>query len=155
MQKELERDELFFDELAETLEGSLQRAHRPIGEDVDTVSIERPRSPLLTFDQKSKNWVNTREVAPKQKTFNGNVTRFNSVTRNGRACIKELDRIIPFKPDAEFPASSLGLLNWSLHGSNLDTNKKLELEIRPIESSSGEIKRLLLRDCRRKETLKL
>jgi hypothetical protein len=150
MKKEIEKDEPFFDELAETLEGSLQRAHRPIGEDVDSVSIERPRSPLVTFNQKTKDWVNTREEAPRTESMTGNVTRFNSVTRNGRVFVKELGRIVPFKPDGDFPGSSLGLLTWSLHGSNLDIQKKLEREVRPVKSSSGDTKRLLLSDCKRK-----
>lgn len=149
VKRELERDEPFFDELAETLEGSLQRSHRIIGDGVTKVGLERARIPLLTFDSKSKDWVNTREESPKVKTVHGNVTRFNSVSRNGRAFIRELDRIVPFRPDGDFPNARLGLLTWSLHGSNVDHQKQLTFAVREIKSARGEVKRLLLSDCHR------
>lgn len=84
LKKTFEREEPFFDELAETLEGSLQRGHRVIGENITNISIGRPRSEIVLFDQKTKDWVNTREEIPTEETVTGNVTRFNSVTRNGR-----------------------------------------------------------------------
>lgn len=147
----LEADEPFLDELAETLEGSLQRAHRPIGEGVQIITIERPRAPLLTFDDASKLWVNTREEAQVATAFTGAVTRFNSITRNGRVFINELGRVIPFKPDGDFPGGAFQYLTWSLHGSTNDLPKLLNVNAREVKSASGETKRLMLSDCARAE----
>ena len=45
------KDEPFFDALAETIEGPLQRAHRPIGQGVSGIKVERPRAELVTFNK--------------------------------------------------------------------------------------------------------
>jgi len=146
--KDFEKKEPFFDDLAETLEGSLQRAHRPIGDGVETISIERPRSDLLCFDQTTSDWVNTREEVAELKTVTGNVTRYNSNTRNGRIYIKELGIIIPFKPNGDFPTANLWHLSWSLHGSNTGLPKQLELEVRYVNSAIGDTKRILISDTK-------
>lgn len=148
----VDKQEPFFDELAENLEGSLQRAHRPVGDTVSGVTLERPRSVLLGFDEETKDWVNTSEENPISEIMTGNMTRFNSVTRNGRVFVDQLGRIVPIRPDEDFPAGRLPLLTWSLHGSNSsDLPKKLELNVKRVNSASGKTKRLLLSDCRRIE----
>lgn len=145
----MDRDEPFFDELAETLEGSLQRSHRPIGEGVETITIERPRSELLAFNAATKLWVNTRETAENTSSFTGCITRFNSITRNGRAFIDQLGRVLPVKPADDFIMAGLSYLTWSLHGSANRLPKELAIDAREIKSASGETKRLLLVDCSR------
>jgi len=142
-------DKPFFDDLAEHMEGSLQRAHRVISEaGVTVVSVQRPRGEqLVEFDQETSLWVNTRSIDEFPETFTGNITRFNSVSPNGRAFIDEFGRIVPFKRNGDFPESKRGLLSWSLHGSNLDTKKKLEIQARKVESSNGIVKRLIVSDC--------
>ncbi|MBB2905814.1 hypothetical protein FHR76_002196 [Rhizobium sp. RAS22] len=144
-------EDVFFDELAEELEGSLQRAHRVIAEEgVTSVSVERPRGGgLVIFDQQTNAWVNTRAPSEAEETLIGNVTRFNTVSPNGRAYIDEYERIIPFKRVAEFPVDRRLLLSWSLHESNRDSKKKLSFEARTVESASGAVKRLLISDCAR------
>lgn len=147
----IEEDEPFLDELAETLEGSLQRAHRPIDEEVTTVTVERPRSALLTLDSATKAWVNTRDISTGISALTGNVTRFNAITRNGRAFIDQLGRVVPFKPDGDFAMGGLQYLTWSLHGSNTGLPKALTINAREVKSASGETKRILLVDCMRNE----
>ena len=144
-------DDLIFDQLAEKMEGSLQRAHKSIDHDVSTVTLERPRSPLIEFNKETSLWVNTREENPLVQRFTGNVTRYNSKTGNARAYIKELHRIIPVKRSDDFPATKKGLLTWSLHGDNVastvSASKELEFMAKRIESARGEPKRLILMDC--------
>lgn len=143
----IDADDTFFDQLAETLEGSLQRAHRAIDHGVEHVTIERPRSPLVTFDSKTSEWVNTREENPKAQEFSGNVTRYNSISGNGRAFIRELDRVIPFRPGDKFPESKRGYLTWSLHGNTIRGTKELKFFASRIDSARGDPKRLILVDC--------
>jgi hypothetical protein len=147
----IEQDEPFLDELAETLEGSLQRAHRPVGDEVTTITVERPRSALLTFNEATKAWVNTRDVNAGTSALTGNVTRFNAITRNGRAFIDQLGRVVPFKPDGDFSMNGLQYLTWSLHGSNTGLPKALTINAREVKSASGETKRIMLVDCMRNE----
>ncbi|MEM6309975.1 MAG: hypothetical protein AAF754_07985 [Pseudomonadota bacterium] len=145
----LKRRPADLDELAETLEGSLQAAHRPIGEagKIGQISIGTPRQQLLVLDEETKDWVNTREEAVGLEVFQGNITRYNSLSRNGRAFIDQLERVVPVRPDGDFPIQQLGFLTWSLHGSNTGAPKKLTLRARRVSSASGKVKRLLIADC--------
>lgn len=140
-----------FDELSEVLEGSLQDAHRPIGGGgtIGTISIGSPRQELVKFDENTKDWVNTREEAVRLEAVRGNITRYNALSRNSRVFVDQLQRVVPMRPDADFPAGNLSLLTWSLHGSNVGTPSKLDMEVRRISSASGKVKRLLLADCKR------
>lgn len=139
-------DEPFFDDLAETLEGSLQRGHRAIDEGISKITLERPRSPLLTFDSQTSAWVNTRQENEKVEELQGNVTRYNSVTGNGRAYINELARIVPFRPGKDFSPLKAGYLTWSLHGNATAVPLQLKLFATKIRSANGEVKRLILSD---------
>lgn len=143
----LKADETFFDLLAETLEGSLQRAHRAIDHGGGTITVERPRSELITFDAATSEWVNTREIDPTVKEYSGNITRYNSISRNGRAYIRELGKVLPFRPALEFPDNKRGFLTWSLHGDNVATSKDLKIWASRVDSAQGEPKRLFLSDC--------
>jgi len=143
-----------FDELSEILEGSLQSAHRPIGEvgDDDCVTgiqISTPRNQLVTFDTESKDWVNTREEALGLEVIRGNITRYNSLSRNARVFVDQFQRVIPIRPDSDFSIGDLQLLTWSLHGSNIGARNKLDMRVRRVSSASGKVKRLLLADCQR------
>lgn len=141
-------DETFFDQLAETLEGSLQRAHRVIDQkSAAKVTLERPRSELITFDWRTSQWVHTRDENPEVEEVTGNVTRYNLVSGNGRAYIHQLDRIVPFRPGPEFLEAKRGILTWSLHGNTTDAPKELRFWASRIESAQGEAKRLILSDC--------
>lgn len=140
-------EETFFDELAETLEGSLQRAHRAIDYGVKTITIERPRAELVTFNSATSEWVNTRDENPDVEEFFGNVTRYNSISGNGRAYIRELKKVIPFRPGREFPESQRGWLTWSLHGNTVATSKELKFVGSRIDSARGDPKRLILSNC--------
>lgn len=141
-------DETFFDQLSETLEGSLQRAHRVIDQkSAAKVTLERPRSELITFDWRTSQWVHTRDENPSVEEMTGNVTRYNSISGNGRAFIREIGRIVPFRPGPQFPDSKRGVLTWSLHGDTTHTSKDLRFRASRIESAQGEAKRLILSDC--------
>ena len=140
-------DETFFDQLAETLEGSLQRAHRSIDNGVRTITLERPRSELVTFDSSTSLWVNTRDENPAVEVLTGSITRYNSITGNGRAYVRELERVIPFRPGPDFPENKRGLLTWSLHGNTIASSKELRFWASQIESAKGDPKRLILSDC--------
>ncbi|MDR3544077.1 MAG: hypothetical protein P4L69_24440 [Desulfosporosinus sp.] len=150
VQQKLAADEPFFDELSEKLEGSLQQAHRSIDNEGVFVSLERPRSTLLVFDQKTSSWVNTRDENPTTIEFVGNMTRLNTRTGNGRAYINSLKKIVPIKKSENFNTGNKGWLTWSLHGDNLSTDKDLIFTGRKIESASGETKRIIIDDCKKK-----
>lgn len=139
------------DFLAEALEGSLQSAHRAIGgeEGATTITIGSPRNHLVVFDEETKGWVNTRDEAVGLEVFRGNVTRYNTISRNGRAFIDSLEKVIPVRPDGDFPFTDLGNLTWSLHGSNIGGWSKIDMRARRVTSASGKVKRLLLADCQR------
>lgn len=147
----LKRPPVDFDELSEVLEGSLQDAHRPIGVDgtVGKISIGSPRHELVVFNDNTKDWVNTREEGVGLEVVRGNITRYNSLSRNSRVFVDQFGRVVPMRPDADFSVGDLSLLTWSLHGSNIGAPNKLEMRVRRVSSASGKVKRLLLSDCQR------
>ena len=140
-----------FDELAEVLEGSLQDAHRPIGAEgtIGKITVGSPRNELVVFDDVTKDWVNTREEAIGLELLRGNVTRYNSLSRNARVYVDQLDRVVPMRPSSDFSVGDLPLLTWSLHGSNIGAESKLDMKVRRVSSASGKVKRLLLSHCQR------
>ena len=139
------------DVLAETLEGSLQAAHRPIGAEgtIGSISIGSARQNLIHFDEETKDWVNTQDEAVGLEVLRGNVTRYNALSRNGRAFVDQLERVVPVRPDGDFPVGDLANLTWSLHGSNIGAPSKIDMRARRVISASGKVKRLLLADCQR------
>lgn len=147
----LKRPPADLDELSEILEGSLQDAHRPIGAEgtIGKISIGTPRTELVVFDDGTKDWVNTREEAVGLEVLRGNVTRYNSLSRNARVFVDQFQRVVPMRPDGDFIAGNLAFLTWSLHGSTIGTPNKLDLRVRRVTSASGKVKRLLLADCQR------
>lgn len=147
VERKLAADEPFFDELGETLEGSLQQAHRSIDNEGVVVVLERPRTPLLMFDKTTSAWVNTRDENPDAQEFRGNMTRFNTQTGNGRAFIRSVRRIIPIRKADNFKDANKAWMTWSLHGSHLSIDKDLIFAGRKIVSATGETKRILLDDC--------
>lgn len=140
-------DETFFDQLSETLEGSLQRAHRAIDHGVQQIILERPRSSLVLFDQSTSEWVNTRDENPNVEELTGNITRYNSISGNGRAYVRELKKVLPFRPGPSFPDNKRGLLTWSLHGNTVSGEKELRFWASKIESAKGDPKRIIMADC--------
>jgi hypothetical protein len=104
-----------FDELVEALEGSLQDAHRPIGEEgtITNISVGSSRQDLVEFDAITKDWVSTREEAARSEDFQGNITRYNALSRNARAFVDQLKRVLPVRPDGDFNIGDLAHLTWS------------------------------------------
>jgi hypothetical protein len=149
----LKKHPVDFDELSEALEGSLQDAHRPIGAEgtIGKITIGSPRQELAVFNDSTKGWVNTREEGTALEVVRGNVTRYNSLSRNARVYVDQLERVVPIRPDADFNVGDLAWLTWSLHGSNIGSPNKLDMQVRRVTSASGKVKRLLLAGCDRVE----
>lgn len=146
----LKRPMADLDLLAETLEGSLYDAHRPIGDEgtIDTISIGSSRKNLIIFDSETKDWVSTQEEDSKIKNLSGSVTRYNSISKNGRIYIDQLNKVVAFRPKETFPHSQFRNLTWSLHGSTVGSINKINIEASFVKSASGKIKRILLSECK-------
>ncbi|MDH0366588.1 MULTISPECIES: hypothetical protein [Brucella] len=153
IRKRIEKDEPFFDELADILEGPLREAHRTIEETGGTVSLERPRSKLLTFDTETLDWVKTREEDEASSYRLGTVTRFNILSHNGRMFDKTEGRTIPFKRGEYLNDASVLLLSKSLDDANNKLPGLLEFQVTPVRSARGTIKRFILSSCRKPGTL--
>lgn len=143
----LERDEPFFDELADILEGPLAEGHRTIKMSGGTVSLDRPRSTLVTFNKETLDWVTTRELDDAVEARLGNVTRYNLLSKNGRFYDQKLGRVVPFKPHESLGVSSQRLLSRSLDDANHRLPGLLEFSVQPMLSARGVIKRYILMAC--------
>jgi len=153
VKQQLQRDEPFFDELADVLEGPLKEGHRTIETSGGTITLERPRSPLVIFDQETLEWVTTRDEGDRMERHTGNITRFNVISKNGRLYDRELKRTIPFKPHETLDDMSIRLLSRSLDETNNRMPGILEFNVRPVVSARGITKRYILMKCRLPGTL--
>lgn len=132
----------------EQVEESLKNAHAAIDGSVEGISFERPRAGIQTyFDHETKQYIQSSLTSDVDHRYKGHVTRFNSITGNGRAYISSLRRVVPFKLEDEFLRGKRGLLTWSLHGSNVHRAKNLNFDALEITSAAGTVKRLALIDC--------
>lgn len=132
----------------EQVEEPLKAAHAAIDRSVSGISFERPRvGSQVYFDHETKQYIESSITSDLDRRYKGHVTRFNSITGNGRAYINSLDRVVPFKLEDEFLESKRGFLTWSLHGSNIHRAKNLNLDALEITSAAGTVKRLALVDC--------
>lgn len=104
-----EQDSDLIDLTIEHVEESLKIAHSAIGGSVDKISFERPRVGSQTyFDCETKQYIESSIKSNDGKKYKGHVTRFNSITGNGRAHINSLGRVVPFKLQGEFLESNRG-----------------------------------------------
>jgi hypothetical protein len=132
----------------EQVEESLKVAHSAIDKSVEGIAFNRPRSGTQTyFDHETKQYIESSLKSDLDRKYKGHVTRFNSITGNGRAYINSLKRVVPFKLEEEFLESKRGFLTWSLHGSNVHCAKNLNMNALEITSAAGTVKRLALVDC--------
>lgn len=139
-----EEDDLL-DQTVEEVEDALRQGHRAIGRSVEGISIIRPRSGQgVFFDAETKEYIEKNVFADEVEALEGHVTRFNSITGNGRAYIGALGRIVPFKLSESYPDEKRGAITWSLHGSNVHRAKNLIFDARTVSSSSGVVKRLVV-----------
>lgn len=98
-----EEDDLL-DQTVEEVEDALRQGHRAIGRSVEGISIIRPRSGQgVFFDAETKEYIEKNVFADEVEALEGHVTRFNSITGNGRAYIGALGRIVPFKLSESYP----------------------------------------------------
>jgi hypothetical protein len=141
-------DEPFFDELGEAMEGALLDGHRTIQSAGGTITMERPRSELLTFNQETLSWVRTRDENPVPEDIIGNITRYNVLSQNGRLYDYGLERTVPFKPNPNGIASDdSSLLTWSMDQLNNGFPGALNLSVKRIRSAQGNTKRYILLGC--------
>lgn len=147
IRKQFERKEPFIDQLSETLEGSLQRAHKPLQNGVTEITLESTSEKIMTFNKETLDWVTSREISEVVADTIGNVTRYNAVSSNGRAYIRSEEKILPFRLSADFPESKKTLITWSLHKYNNGVKDNLEFYFQSVESARGTTKRIILVDC--------
>lgn len=96
-----EQNDTFFEEIAEELENSLQRLHRPIkSQGAHTITFARPYvRDIVTLDRESLEYVSVRDQERELSYWRGNVTKYNSLSGYGRVYLDELGETIPFKID--------------------------------------------------------
>lgn len=145
-----DKEDDLIDLTIEQLEEPLKDAHSAIGNSIEGMYFDRPRSgPQVYFDNETKSYMQISQLSDVVKAQNAHITRFNSITGNGRAYINSLSRVVPFSLDRDFLSSKRGFITWSLHGSNVHRSKNLILDVLEVTSAKGTVKRLSLVDCNR------
>lgn len=96
--KVLEKNPVFFYEIADALETPLALLHRPIvREKTATIFLARPRvGDVIRFDRNTLDFVTTREEQTETGYIEGNVTRFNVLSNFGRLFSDEERKVVSY-----------------------------------------------------------
>lgn len=99
VRKIFNKKDAFFEEIAEEIEGPLQKLHRPIKtKGANTITFSRPKSgDILTLDKNSLEYVSVLDQSTQLENWTGNVTKYNSLSGVGRMYIDQLRHTLPFK----------------------------------------------------------
>lgn len=149
--KILDKKQDFLDEIAIALESPMQSLLKPIASDKDIrISLCRPRveKEILTFDQKSLDYVTILEETDKTEYLLGNVTRYNVLSDFGRLFSDEENRVISFElRDGKNNTRVRSLFIKSMKYKIKGEEGKLYFKVSKIMSSAGFVKRYVVYDA--------
>ncbi|MBR9827176.1 MAG: hypothetical protein GYB41_00755 [Oceanospirillales bacterium] len=144
------RIEPFIGEMEESLESSLEQAHRPIKSDEEMVIVIKRHGSreVLRLDSDTLQRVSIKTEADIRSDIIGNATRYNILSGYGKFYDDQEQRVIPFKLMDSFPENKKQLITWSMHhAQNEEGQGKLRLTVQRVLSAKGVIKRYLVHDA--------
>ena len=138
----LKRIEPTMGELPTVLEGPLREVHRPIREHAEmTLTIEGPRGEqIITFDANTNAALQS-QIVDLPDLIYGNVTRYNTLSRWGKAYIQSEHRVVSFVLGEGLSEHERSLITWSLHERNLNREGRIRFQGSAVVSPSGKVKR--------------
>lgn len=145
----LNKDEAIFEEIAEEIEGPLQKLHRPIKtKGATTITFARPKAgDILTLDRETLEYVNVLDQSETLENWTGNVTKYNSLSGFGRMYVDELGHTLPFRiwrfKENERAHKAAAA---SLHERVNDEGGKRKIAGFPVYNSLGRIKRIVVQE---------
>jgi hypothetical protein len=147
VRKITEKNITFFEEIAEELENSLLRLHRPIkSKGADTITFYRPKvGDAITLDKSSLVYVSVRDQESELSYWHGNVTKYNSLTGYGRIYLDEAGETIPFKIERfNENISARRAATASMNDREHEEGGKRRVGAFAVRNATGNLKRLTI-----------
>lgn len=147
VKKIVDKNETFFEEIAEELENALMHLHRPIkSKGAETITLYRPKvGDAVTLDKASLSHVSVRDQESELSYWRGNVTKYNSLTGYGRAYLDELGGTIPFKIDRfKENVSARRAATASMNEREHEEGGKRRIGAYAVRNSLGNLKRITI-----------
>ncbi|UTY57394.1 hypothetical protein [Massilia sp. erpn] len=147
VKKIMDKNETFFEEVAEELENSLLRLHRPIkSKGAETITFYRPKvGDAVQLDRASLVYVSVRDQEPELSYWIGNVTKYNSLTGYGRAYLDQFGITIPFKIDRfKENISARRAATASMNEREHEEGGKRRIGAYAVRNSLGNLKRITI-----------
>lgn len=147
VKKIVEKNETYFEEVAEELENALQRLHRPVkSKGAKTITFARPKSgDVVTLDKDSLKYVSVMDQEQELSYWRGNVTKYNSLSGYGRVYIDEIGETLPFKIDRfKQNISAQRAASASMDDHVNDLGGKRRIGAYAVRNALGNLKRLTI-----------
>lgn len=99
VKKILAKEDAIFEQIAEEIEGPLQKLHRPIKtKGAELITFARPKAgDIFSLDKNTLSYVSVLEQADDLANWTGNVTKYNSLSGVGRMYVDQMGHTLPFK----------------------------------------------------------
>lgn len=132
--------------LTEAIEPALKKGHYGVGNTIKKIEIyeERSRRTIVTFDQETKDYLQTNEDAGIDEQ-DVSISALNVNDRTGRAYFLDLKRTVPFTVSRDALSSTIPTLSASLDRYAKKRNSApIRLRFKRIEAADGRLKRLIV-----------
>lgn len=148
VQKVMQRDEDFIFEMADALETAMQSLHKSLARDrTMKMYLNRPRvGDMLMLDDKSLDYVTTREEQIDTDYILGNVTRYNVLSDLGRLYSDNDGKVISFRFADSEEARLKGLALDSMRSKVDGEAGKMHFKVSKVVSAHGVVKRYIIHD---------
>lgn len=136
----------YSDELLERLKRPLERVHHPVTGQGYKVMLSKARTPLISFDKGTSNYLSAETKSPHKKTIEVAVSRFNARRGTGRFIEEEDSESISFSPKSIklMPRSQKNALADSLKKLANDDFYKLKAVVTEVLAFDGRVKHYIL-----------
>jgi hypothetical protein len=136
----------YSDELLERLKRPLERVHHPVTGQGYKITLSKSRTPLMSFDRSTSNYLSAETKSPHKKTIEVAVSRFNARRGTGRFIEEEDSESISFSPKSIklMPRSQKNALADSLKRLANDDLYKLKAVVTEVLAFDGRVKHYIL-----------
>lgn len=140
------QDNLFIVDIVDKIEVYLKHIHRPIDSDPNmTIDIVRPRlGTILRLDNSTREYVVESIRAEKTELIQGNITRFNTETGNGRLYSDKEGKILSFSLDKSNQDNVREFIVQSMKERVTGGHGKFEIVVSSELTPSGRTKKYFI-----------
>lgn len=147
VRKIMEKNETFFEQVAEELENALLKLHRPIkSKGAETITFYRPKvGDVVALNKASLTHVSVRDQETELRYWRGNVTKYNSLSGYGRAYLDDLGETVPFKIDHfKENISARRAATASMNEKEHEEGGKRRIGAYAVHNALGNLKRITI-----------